>query len=63
MCVSILHCCNLFWFFIFILVNNVGILPNRIPSRFLDSADLDQVRVLCSVLFVEKQTTKKEGVI
>lgn len=40
-----------------ILVNNVGILPNLIPSRFLDSADLDQdiTRVVnCNVRTVVK---------
>lgn len=47
--------------FSIILVNNVGILPQHIPSKFLDSADLDQVSVLMSA-FVKKQTTTKEGV-
>lgn len=48
------------WVFFNILVNNVGILPNLIPSKFLDSADLDQVSVLMSP-FVRKQTKTKEG--
>lgn len=49
-----------FFFIIIILVNNVGILPNLVPSKFLDSADLDQVSVLMGP-FVRKQTQTKEG--